>query len=298
MNSKGSSETTREAPLFNESSFSQNTEFTFQNYIFPQHFSCLDTSFLEWFVGFSEGNANFFLKEEGAQKRLVFEMAQKDAQLIHKIRKQLGYGRVSRGNEKEQVWVYRVEDRNGVQRLMSLFQDNLVLPKRILEFQRLQDVAFDLGLSPRMASFQQKKPSLQTAWLAGFLEAEGCFSAHLASNPVNSSRLHWRQKVTLTQQDIAGEQLILDSIAELFQSRGAVQVLTGRNCYRIEMSSIESHVILKHYLDRFPLRGKKHLTAKRWGRVLDRRQSEKHIVSEKVVKKWKRVCKQINAPSS
>jgi hypothetical protein len=77
MNSKGSSETTREAPLFNESSFSQNTEFTFQNYIFPQHFSCLDTSFLEWFVGFSEGNANFFLKEEGAQKRLVFEIAQK-----------------------------------------------------------------------------------------------------------------------------------------------------------------------------------------------------------------------------
>jgi hypothetical protein len=64
------------------------------------------------------------------------------------------------------------------------------------------------------------------------------------------------------------------------------------------MSSIESHVILKHYLDRFPLRGKKHLTAKRWVRVLDRRQSEKHIVSEKVVKKWKRVCKQINAPSS
>jgi hypothetical protein len=298
MDSKGSSETTREAPLFSKSFFSQHTEFTFQNSILPQHFSCLDTSFLEWFVGFSEGNASFLLKQEGTRKRLVFEIAQKDAQLIHKIRKQLGYGRVSQGKEKEHIWVYRVEDRKGVQRLVSLFQDNLVLPKSILQFQRWQAVAFDLGLIPRIAPFHPKKPSLQTAWLAGFLEAEGCFSAYLSSHPVDSYRFHWRQKATLTQQDVAGERLILDSIGELFQSRRAVQVLKESNCYRIEMSSIESHVILKHYLDRFPLRGKKHLTAKRWGRVLDRRQSEKHIVSEKVVKKWKRVCKQINAPSS
>lgn len=274
--------------------------FTFQEYFPPQHINRLDTDFLEWFVGFAEGDGCWYVKQEGTKKRLVFEIIQKDPQLLYKIRKKLGYGRVSSVPGNEDSWKYQVADRLGIQRLLSLFQGNLVLPKRILQFQQWRAVALNLGLVPTSLLHTPvcpKKPSLHTAWFAGFLEAEGCFYAHLSYPKPGIGKLHWRQKFTLTQQDLAGEQSVLALINDFCQSQGAVRLVKEPNCYRIELCSIESHMILEAYLKRFPLQGKKHLASQRWVRVLNRRQTEKQVVSDKTFKKWKKVCKEINEQS-
>lgn len=54
-----SSETTREAPL--NKSFCFNAYFT---YFKPEHIKSNNYRFLEWFIGFSEGDGSFIVSNE------------------------------------------------------------------------------------------------------------------------------------------------------------------------------------------------------------------------------------------
>lgn len=293
----GSSETTREAPLLD----STQSCFCFDGYLAPQHKKTLDHQFLTWFVGFTEGDGSFIVRKDQTKTRVVFEIVQKDNKLIHKIRTCLGFGRVQpiEVNE-ESYWKYSVSDKKGIERLISLFYSNLVLPKRVLQFQRWVTSASTLGICSK--TFQKiptchPSVSLNTAWLSGFVEAEGCFYAHFTI-PCWSSRQSSRlnQKFHLTQQDLAGEKQILQHIGHLFQSRSTVRcvkqgTLTG-NVYRLEMCSVESHQLLIEYLLCFPLQGKKQVDFVRWRRVFLQRQKKQHL-TEKGIERMKRLCQWI-----
>lgn len=154
----GSSETTREPPL---------SSFDFSNFIehhLVQHKTHADQSFLEWLVGFAEGDGTFCSREISLQqpkpfngetnastgeeapaeillqstqkplkRRLLFQLVQKDPKVLHRIRAELGFGAVRQsGNGLATHWRYTVEDRRGLQRIMAILNGNLVLPKRRL----------------------------------------------------------------------------------------------------------------------------------------------------------------------
>jgi hypothetical protein len=55
----GSSETTHEAPLFKKSQF--DFSLYFQN-AQPDHIKITDVKFLQWFIGFSEGDGSIISK--------------------------------------------------------------------------------------------------------------------------------------------------------------------------------------------------------------------------------------------
>lgn len=79
----GSSETTREAFVFNFNQYYQVTGTTKP-----------DKIFLEWFIGFSEGDGSFGLVKFPTQKNLknqrpVFRINQKEPQILFKIKKNL-----------------------------------------------------------------------------------------------------------------------------------------------------------------------------------------------------------------
>ena len=90
----GSSETTREPPFYS---------FDFTNYIKyhrPEHKCQEDISitinFLEWFIGFAEGGGCFEYRLEEGRSRLSFTIAQKDSQLLYKVKEGLAFGSVSK----------------------------------------------------------------------------------------------------------------------------------------------------------------------------------------------------------
>ena len=338
----GSSETTREAPysVFLEKTVTLVTCFNFQEYVstsLPEHKKSLDSSFFEWFIGFSEGDGCFFSRIEDNKVRLSFEIGQKDPQLIHKIRSTLGFGTVSSFTLKSDIyWRYKVEDKKGLQRIMNLFNGNLVLPKKYVQFQ--QWVTIGKELCPPNFSFKLQRVivSLQTGWLAGFLEAEGCFYAafrakytkkdgadstkrmgHVSSRADNqkvvlsstldSSHLtktfkqsEWGfdQKFTLTQKDVYGELVVLQEIMLLFQSTGKCHLAKKPNCYRIEFCSLKAHAILIEYLTQFPLLGLKKIAFRRWWRVYLQRQTPKNEeFTFKTILKFKKLCSAINQQS-
>ena len=334
----GSSETTREAPysVFLEKTVTLVTCFNFQEYVsnsLPEHKKSLDSSFFEWFIGFSEGDGCFFSRIEDNRVRLSFEIGQKDPQLIHKIRSTLGFGTVSSFTRKSEIyWRYKVEDKKGLQRLMNLFNGNLVLPKKYLQFQHW--VTTGKAICPPNFSFKLQRVivSLQTGWLAGFIEAEGCFYAAfraknmkkeiisadsakhvqevVLSNSFDSndssnltktfkqSEWGFDQKFTLTQKDVYGELLILQEILILFQSTGKCHLAKKPDCYRIEFCSLKAHSILIEYLAQFPLLGLKKIAFRRWWRVYLQRQKPKNEeFTFKTIIKLKKLCSAINAQS-
>lgn len=289
MNNLGSSETTREAPL--------SRNFNFSQYILPAHKKELNSSFLEWFIGLAEGDGCFVIRTDMKSGPLCFELVQKDAQLIYKIRNGLGYGKVSQ--VRDVYWKFAVSDKKGLERLISLFSGNLVLPKRVSKFYRWVKRARDLGICSQevLESVKQKSHpvsfSLEDAWLSGLIESEGYFYANFRTKTPPSQIPKLGQKFHITQQDLEGERAVLEKIGILFQSAAKVSTAKQPNVYRLEMCSLKSARLVIEYLERFPLKGKKHIAFKKWSRVYRAREQKEHL-TEKGIVRIKRICRFLN----
>lgn len=293
----GSSETTREAPnTIQATEIRIVNQFTFSNYILPEHKKNINFSFLEWFIGFSENNNCFCSRIENNRIRLSFEITQKDLQLMHKIRTTLGFGKVrSFKNNNETYYKYIVENKQSLQRIMLLFNGNFVLMKKYIQFadwvqaeKNICPVNFSLKL-------QRVQVSLTTGWLAGFIEAQGCFYADFQSINLNTRDFLFIQRLTITQKDTHNESLVLQQIIDLFKSNGKLRLAKKPDWYRVDFNCLKSQTIIVSYLTQYPFLGKKKIVYRRWWRIYLRRQKpELKLISLKTIKKLKRLCSMIN----
>ena len=285
----GSSETTRESP---------SSTFDFTNYLQyhrPEHKWKEDITvtinFLEWFLGFTEGDGCFFSGLEEGRPRLRFTLGQKDAKLIYKIKKRLGFGYVAKDGD---IFVFRVDDLKGIQRIQSIFNGNLVLPKKRVQFAawvnfkpQIQEHTFRLIDKPKL-------PSLEDAWISGFIEAEGCFYVKLNPRKKKSDFFSIKShKLTLTQRDIHGERAILEHIKQLFKTKTKTYLVKPPSCFRIVMENLKSQEVVVKYLQRFCLLGKKRIAAFRWWRLYLMRQDKGHLLLVNQ-KKLQRLCRNLN----
>lgn len=120
----GSSETLRKtASPFNFKPFLRAT---------PARFGAV-ASDLEWLIGFSEGDGSFMVDKSGYVSFQVTQSS-RDVQILHRIRKILGFGAVSEQDSLNNTWRFRVRDRENLQRIIHLFNGNLVLEKNCKRF--------------------------------------------------------------------------------------------------------------------------------------------------------------------
>ena len=118
MIKKGSPETIRKT-TFNFNEFKKAK---------PEHLKTVKSSFLEWFIGFVEGNGFFIV----SNKKLFFILNQKEAKVLYFIRKNLGFGKVSLYKE---FFRFIVADKKHIDILILLFNGNLVLNKTNAQFE-------------------------------------------------------------------------------------------------------------------------------------------------------------------
>lgn len=314
----GSSETTRKAPFQKKraSVLLQKNSFCFKDYwvYSPSHLKQLNQSFLEWFIGFSEGDGCFCIRNANLinKARLSFEIRQKDPKCLFYIKKGLGFGRVqkyTRSDTSEIYWSYLVDNKPNVQRIISLFNGNLVLPKRIVQFQKWIQIAATVNCLPSKFVNKQQDPAssisltLNSGWISGFIDAEGCFYAAL-STPAKGSSMSKsiKQKMHLTQKSEFGDEIIFKNIGTLFNSYANVnQVTTPKHknkatspYYRLEMGSLSTHQTIIKYLQKFPLKTSKKIAFLRWERVVKAREVNAHL-DETKLPKLEALCKSINA---
>lgn len=278
----GSSENTSEAPLFKTSEF--DFSLYFQN-AQPRHVKVNDSLFLQWFIGFSEGNCSFII----SKNRCRFSIPQKDIALLYSIRTRLGFGNVivyQQGGVK--YGRYHVQSRKNCLRLARLFNGNLVLAKTNQRFQKwLQVLEVDCFES-------RSAVELSNGWLSGFINADGEFSARIRKKPRTKTGFQFIQKFSLTQ---ANEFQVLKEILVLFESQSSVQIIpnltkTEATYYRIEIQSQKSTKLLLKYLENYPNLGNKRICIKVYSRLYAYVERNAHL-TEIGLNRMKKLCNQL-----
>nr|YP_009367923.1 putative LAGLIDADG homing endonuclease [Hazenia capsulata]ARK14904.1 putative LAGLIDADG homing endonuclease [Hazenia capsulata] len=267
-----SSETTREAPFLKKQNFCFS--FYFENYQ-PEHLKTKDIKFLEWFIGFSEGDGCFLIT--GSKTNCSFIINQKDISLLYKIRTRLGFGKVTTYVQEGQMYGrYSVHSQKDCLRLAYLFNGNLILNKTNKRFIKWLKVLSVLPLKT-IGSV-----SFNNGWLSGFIEAEGSFHARIRLRKTFKTGRQLIYKFSLNQ---AGEFALLSEILQLLNSKSKVYPITNNNktkqlYYGISVQSFESNNILLNYLDLYPFLGKKTIAINLYRRINVYIKKKKHLTND------------------
>lgn len=257
----GSSETTCKA--------TSNSLYNFNlNKIFPSHIniSQVPSYFLEWFIGFVEGDGSFLV----SKNRLFFILNQKDIRTLYRIRSILGFGKVSSYNG---IGRYIISDMKGIERLIFIFNGNLLLTKTNERFNnwlnKYNELAFKKSLPLinliQSRLNQQLKEKLfidlfSTGWLSGFISAEGCFNAFYQSNKNYLSGYRFRSRFIVDQKD---EEELLQLLYLNFKS-GYIHNRIALN-QRFIIDSFIGCLAVINYLNKFPqFHFIKHLAYVKW----------------------------------
>ena len=332
-----SSETTREALNFNFSQYF-NFESTCKGGLEVSKDDTISHSkiaFLEWFIGFSEGDGSFIvthIKSTG-KDRLFFLINQEDRKVMYKIQKELGFGSVNPYKQKGATYYrYQVSAKNDLTRLVHIFNGNLLTTKVKKRFENwLQAYNNRYPATPGTSSPILYKPgglkvSLQSDWLAGFVDAEGGFFVTLREPPKGKA---WASRLvprfSLTQKH---EQTVLENIRDLIvlDPDGAQESLANqpsnnlsiahsppeeldpdlvapvslifvapKDTYRLELGSPRYFVKVIKYFESHPLRGQRRLVFFRWKYLIANRDAFKtgSTVSEERLKVLRRLISRL-----
>lgn len=146
-------------------------------------------SFLEWFVGFTEGAyarlrpGSFIVSTRG---NLMFVITQStvDIQVLHYIEQELGFGRVIKQGHKTSRFI--VQDISNLYILIQLFNGNIVFPSKQNSFFQFVSHFNKLSNFPTVATINTLTlPTYYDNWFCGFTDARhrrGCFTCSLLGN--------------------------------------------------------------------------------------------------------------------
>ena len=260
MNKIGSSETIRKT-TFNFYDYKKNM---------VSHKKTINKHFLEWFIGFSEGVGNFIV----SNNRLFFIINQKEKKILHIIRSNLGFGKVSTYLTYSR---FIVADITSIDRLICIFNGNLLLNKTLNRFKLWLNARN--GYSANCIQYLGKN-SMQTlgkcnlhdnSWLTGFIDAEGCFNSFKTPLPATQTQ-NGKCKIPFTVNlrfiIDQNEKFILEKI-KCFLKSGCIQkTLAYEHMYKLAVSHIKSHEILIQYLKKHPLRSIKKVSFLRFCSIL------------------------------
>ena len=182
--------TTVEGKNFNFSAFYSKFSEYYPNLKQPTN------KFLEWFIGFSEGEGSFILSKRG-DLAFVITQSTTDVQSLNYIKDNFGFGKVIKQSIKQNTHRFVVQDIKNLFLICWLFNGNMVFPSRkarfltFLSFFNEKLLKKNLTLIPPLDTCVI--PSLKDGWISGITDSEGSFTCSLLSN---SSAFRFRYILT------------------------------------------------------------------------------------------------------
>jgi hypothetical protein len=225
---------------------------------------------LDWFIGFSEGDGSWQVDNTGNP---IFIINQQDPQILYKIKKLIGYGTITgpyfNKNAINSYHRYRVANLKGTEKLIGIFNGNLVLNKTKHRFSEYLD-AFNNYYSEigndinKQIHFDNKtiRPTLEDAWLSGFIDSEGCFNCVVVKNKITKEPSTVSLRITLVQKS---EPEVFKYLKSLLH--GALQHEVKKDAYRLSCNSVKSRNIILDYLLKYPLKSKKTIAYSRFKKL-------------------------------
>lgn len=289
----------------------------------------INLTFLQWFIGFTEGDGSFIV----SNARLFFIINQKEEKILHFIRTNLGFGKVSKyGNYSRFI----VADRTNIDRLISIFNGNLILNKTNTRFIYWLNARNNYSIEKLDYLNKNELVNLDdNAWLTGFIDAEGCFNVVRLHDTRYTLNYRVRLRFILDQKN----EIFIFNKLQIFLKSGVItkrknikftdksvleKNLTSAACnlhlvslkltesslpfgdnkvvsekseepmFRFTSTSVLSHEILIKYLVKFPLRTLKKVSFLRFTSLLRYIKNRKAVPWEnKVLKKVEKLIKNV-----
>lgn len=233
-----------------------------------------DDIFKFWLVGFVEGDGSFILNPNGY---LEFKITQSslDAQILFYIKKKLGFGVVRVQDKINNTHCYRVRDKQGLDKIISIFNGNLFLSTRKKQFKSWLD-GYNSIYGQNIAYIENNnKPCLSNTWLCGFTDAEGCFTCSILDKPTFGGLV--RLRYILSQKGNLEEMTYL---ADLLN--GKIHYLKSYSGYNMTVNTTKLNLVIK-YFDTYPLKTKKHIVYFNWNKMYKLVLHKKHLTPEGLV---------------
>ena len=204
-------------------------------------------SFLEWLVGFTEGDGSFIINSRGTSIFIITQST-RDVQVLKYIQRTLGFGRVvTQGPSTSRFIVENIAD---VTLFVALFNGNLVFPLKQASFALFLE-AFNKRLRGQIVELIPSliTPTFDDFWLSGITDAEGCFScSFLGNSKAYRFRFLFAQlgKINL---------VILKHISTLIG--GTIRPHSKEGVYELTINGVRNMEQVFKYFDNHPLYSKK-----------------------------------------
>lgn len=225
------------------------------------------TSFLEWFLGFTEGDGSFIVSSRG---NLMFVITQSttEIQVLNYIQQQLGFGRVIKQGKNTSRFI--VQDIRNLHILIQLFNGNIVFPSKqnsffefLTHFNKLSNLPTIVFNSSLML------PTYYDYWLCGFTDAEGCFTCSLLGNSTA-----YRFRFLLAQKGEINKSVLI-YIADLI--KGTVRSHSVKGVYEITVNGIRNINKVIDYFNNHKLYSKKAKSYELWMEIYESIKKGEHL---------------------
>jgi hypothetical protein len=252
-----------------------------------------DDAFLEWLIGFAEGEGSFTVAKRG-DLYFVITQSSTDVKVLNYIKNQLGFGKVIVQSAKAGTHRYIVQDIKGLILISHIFNGNMVFPSRTAKFHTflsaLNERLLSKGIELIAPKYSITSPTLKDWWLAGITDAEGCFTCSILV-----AKKAYRFRYIVTQKwDV--NKPVFEHIAGLLKSIGCMAAVVPHsvsNTWEIRVNGIKNCKLLYQYFDLFTLKTNKLASYLKWQEIAIRLENGDHLNNFKV-KELHALSKMIN----
>lgn len=286
-NTTSPSETTRETSYVIFSSF--RTLYKNQGYV-----KYISDQWLEWFIGFAEGDGAI-LSYKGRPR---FVLTQKESAILNHIQSSLGFGKVRQSGN---YYRYIVVDLKEILCQYSIFNGNLVLNHRLNQLKKweedlniisLRELNIKHNLLPLLLTLVE--PSINSAWLSGFTDAEGCFNVNITKRKHSVIGYRVQLRFSLDQKNARD---ILIKIRNIFGHGSVILRSETTSVYRYYCDTFVGLNQVNDYFNNYPLKTKKYNSYVNWYKVYSMVINKEHLVEEGL-EKIRKITKTINVNNS
>ena len=240
------------------------------------------SEFLQWFIGFSEGEGSFILAKRG-DLSFVITQSSSDINVLNYIKKNLSFGKIIVQSSKQKTHRFIIQDFINLYLICLLFNGNMVFPTRKARF--LSFISFfnekllkrKTNLQTILPIYNCILPTLNDAWLAGITDGEGCFTVSLLSNsPAFRIRYILTQKWE-TNKYVLEEIINLFGVDNNYIKIGNISPHSAKNVFECRINGLKNCEKIIPYFDRFTLQTKKKESYCKWKFLLNRLSKQDHL---------------------
>lgn len=251
------------------------------------------SKFLEWFIGFSEGEGCFILAKRG-DLAFVVTQSTTDVKSLNYIKDNLGFGKVIKQSVKQNTHRFIIQDIKNLCLICLLFNGNMVFPTRKARFLTFLSSFNEKLLRKNLITITPLDicvtPSLKDGWISGITDGEGSFTCSLLSNSSG-----YRFRYILTQKWEANK-FVLEHIINIFNEhlvQGSVVPHSANDVWEIRVNGVKNCEGLFNYFDEYSLITKKQDSYSKW-KLLHSRLVKKDHLNDNTRLELIELAKQIN----